>query len=89
VFTAEVVFGELVGNVMRYAGNVGALAVQMAHAAGAMVIAIWRSGDAGYLRSIGADVVGDYTAGAFARVLDRSISSSTRSAANSRDDRLR
>lgn len=42
------------------AGNVGALAVQMAHAAGAFVIAMGRRDDADYLRSLGADVAGDY-----------------------------
>jgi NADPH:quinone reductase-like Zn-dependent oxidoreductase len=47
------------------AGNVGALAVQMAHAAGAFVIAMGKPGDATYLRSLGADVAGDYAAEPF------------------------
>jgi NADPH:quinone reductase-like Zn-dependent oxidoreductase len=47
------------------AGSVGALTVQMAHAAGAIVTALARPEDASYLRSLGADVIGTYTADAF------------------------
>jgi NADPH:quinone reductase-like Zn-dependent oxidoreductase len=47
------------------AGSVGALAVQMAHAAGAVVTAFGRWADGDYLRSLGADIVGDYGAGPF------------------------
>ncbi len=43
------------------AGNVGAYAVQLARWAGAEVIAVARSVDAGYLRSIGATQVIDFT----------------------------
>jgi NADPH:quinone reductase-like Zn-dependent oxidoreductase len=42
------------------AGNVGALAVQMGHAAGAVVIAMRKRDDADYLRLLGADIAGDY-----------------------------
>jgi NADPH:quinone reductase-like Zn-dependent oxidoreductase len=47
------------------AGNVGALAVQMAHPAGAFVIAMGKTDDALYLRALGADIAGDYAAEPF------------------------
>lgn len=47
------------------AGNVGAFAVQMARSAGAFVIAMGKRDDAPYLRSLGADIAGDYAAEPF------------------------
>ena len=47
------------------AGNVGAYAVQLAHQAGARVIATASASDAAYVRNLGADVVVDYRAERF------------------------
>jgi hypothetical protein len=47
------------------AGNVGAVTLQMAHAAGAIVTALGRPEDASYLRSLGADVAGAYAGETF------------------------
>jgi NADPH:quinone reductase-like Zn-dependent oxidoreductase len=47
------------------AGSVGALAVQMAHAAGAIVTALARPEDASNLRALGADVTGTYSSDGF------------------------
>ena len=52
------------------AGGVGSLAVQMAHAAGAIVTAVGGPGEATFLRSIGADLAVDYTAGPFEGMTD-------------------
>jgi NADPH:quinone reductase-like Zn-dependent oxidoreductase len=47
------------------AGNVGAFAVQLAHQAGARVIATAGAGDIEYVRALGADVAVDYRAEKF------------------------
>lgn len=47
------------------AGSVGACAVQLAHRAGARVIATAGAKDLGYVRGLGADVVVDYRSGRF------------------------
>ena len=50
---------------MAAAGSVGAYAVQLAHRAGARVIATAGAKDLGYVRGLGADVVVDYRSGRF------------------------
>ena len=51
------------------AGNVGAYAVQLAHRAGAQVIATARSGDIEYVRSLGANQIVDFSTERFEDVI--------------------